>query len=310
MTTTSATLMQQVEERLEIACNRGTARMQEVCWSLLGAGGKRTRPRLLIEAGLTAELPCEALVPLATAVELAHNATLLQDDVIDKSPLRRGQPTAWSRWGAGSGILGGNLLFMRAFETLAEANLPLQSGTLAAAIGRLVEGELLQADQRWNPHPSLASVRTVAERKTGEFFGWITRSIAELGNGDAEAAQRWGMLLGFGFQLADDLLDFEQPATKIGKPAENDLREGYVAYPVAARLAEEPNLAAAIRIAFEQRSDAAFALAYQRVRSGETAVCTREELAQVTQKLASPDWLPACNSILAEQVQNSLYRNA
>lgn len=288
-------LLQKIEDEITRSVADTTHEMRRIAESLTGAGGKRLRPRLAAELGAAAGIGEEVLVPLATAVELAHNATLLHDDVIDESPTRRGKPTAWALQGAGAGILSGNFLFMQTFRTLIDAGLAPQASSMANCIRRLVEGELIQAGLRWNASPEVADVRLVAERKTGEFFAWICRSLAETGGGDCAAAERWGTLLGFGFQLADDLLDFHQllPAEKVGKPVRKDLREGYVTWPIAEEIQKNQELAQLLKVVFVSRDESQFEKAYDILAQGSVIQGLQKVLQETEDQLArSIDWLP------------------
>ena len=301
-----------IEQRLREQTQYESTFLSDVVRSLVFAGGKRMRPRLMVSFGLELEVPQQVLVACGAAVELVHAGTLLQDDVIDRSELRRGQPTAWVRWGVGAGVLGGNLVYMRAFDDLLARGYAREARWLIEALHAVVVGEMYQQQQSWQSEPDEAALVHIAHHKTGAFFGFICQVLTKYIGGDAERARQWGVLLGYGFQLADDLLDFGGP---IDKPTAKDLREGFQTLPVYRAARTSPALAAAIARAYQTRAEADYDAAYSLIRQGEARDATLAELAQVEARLMAglDGWTDGkgarIESAAREFIRASLYRD-
>ncbi len=202
---------------------------------VLSSGGKRLRPALLL---LTAEL-CGYTGPrrvqVAAAIELLHTATLLHDDVVDRSELRRGQPSANSIWGNRRAVLAGDFFYARA------SNMIIEDGSIeilerfAETIQLMAEGELLQLEFSFDASATEAQYYRVIDRKSAALLRAACEAGAILG-GVTRAEQRsiaeFGRELGLAFQLRDDALDYESPAETLGKPRYADLAEGKVTLPL------------------------------------------------------------------------------
>jgi octaprenyl-diphosphate synthase len=195
---------------------------------LVSAGGKRLRPLLTIASarasGATGDI--EASRKLAAAVEFIHTATLLHDDVVDGSNLRRGKTAAHLIWGAPSSVLVGDFLFARAFELMVETGQMRALGILATASSVIAEGEV-NLDQE--------TYLRIISAKTAELFAAAAESGA-VGAGAGEAAvqalRAYGLNLGLAFQLADDALDYGGVSEALGKNAGDDFHEGKVTMPL------------------------------------------------------------------------------
>ncbi len=207
----------------------------EIAAYLLGGGGKRLRPALvLLSAGY-----CGARGPgairLGAVVELIHTATLIHDDVIDGADLRRGRPSANHRWGNHLSVLAGDWLYMQAFRlALHERNFRILD-ILIELTQNMVEGELLQWSKLGRMDLTEAEALDLNYRKTACLFSGCTRLGAVLGNADQateQALAEYGRYAGMAFQLVDDLLDFTAQAEQLGKPVLSDLKEGKVTLPL------------------------------------------------------------------------------
>ena len=280
-----------VESMLYDCTQHSSVMGRQAMQGLVLAGGKRMRPRFLL--GLGEHFLAEqsgSLVAAAAALELTHCGTLLQDDVIDASLERRGQPTAFAMFGAGAGVLGGNRLYTTAFLLLLKVNVQWAEW-LIEALQEVVDGEIVQQEQTWQLPPDEDSLLFVSHSKTGAFFGFACKIVASLYGTDTDAANYWGRRLGFGFQLADDLLDF---GGKIDKPVCKDLREGYQTLPVfwAARRSSE--LSAAIKHVYESREGRDFRQAYDLIQQSEARAITLHVLSDLQVELLGQldAWLP------------------
>lgn len=209
---------------------------------LLSAGGKRIRPALTILAGRMLSAPHEAILTIAAAIELLHTATLVHDDLIDSSLLRRGMPTLNSKWSPGATVLTGDFLFARAAKLAADTNSVPVIKLFAKTLTTIVNGEITQ----------LLSSRCIVDRenyyqriyaKTASLFETSTQSAALVANESPETIEnvrRFGYEIGFAFQILDDILDFTGDAETIGKPVGSDLRQGLITLPAIAYIENHP----------------------------------------------------------------------
>lgn len=239
-----------VERRLREELVSREPRLEEITWHLVGAGGKRVRP-LVVLLTFRAVEPMgssarrEDAIESAVALELIHSATLLHDDIIDGNDTRRGQPSALARFGLADTLVAGDFLFCRAFALCArfEADVIRWAGEACVA---LTEGEMLQARFRRNPAVTLADYREIVARKTAVLFATGARTATYLAGGDpalVAAMHECGHRLGIAFQMQDDLLDVAGDPTVIGKPRGLDLRDGNPSLPIVLALARDAELA-------------------------------------------------------------------
>ena len=204
---------------------------------IVAAGGKRLRPLLTVAAaraaGATDDI--EAPIRLAAAVEFIHTATLLHDDVVDASQLRRGKVAAHLIWGAPSSVLVGDFLFARAFELMVETGQMRALGILARASSVIAEGEVLQLTRAHDLNLDQETYLRIISAKTAELFAAAAEAGAVgAGAGDkmVEALRSYGLNLGLAFQLADDALDYGGSSDVLGKNAGDDFHEGKVTMPL------------------------------------------------------------------------------
>ncbi|HEX6351184.1 MAG TPA: polyprenyl synthetase family protein [Candidatus Dormibacteraeota bacterium] len=203
---------------------------------LFAGGGKRLRPALvLLCARLGGDYSFERAAPAAIAVELTHAATLVHDDVIDRSPTRRGRPTAAASAGPEAAILVGDHYFARAYLESSRTGLADVVSELAAAVMRICAAELEQQAALRDYHPTLESYMSRIEGKTAALLAACCRIGGLLGgleSPDREALGRYGTGLGLAFQIADDVLDYTAEETELGKPVGHDLLEGSATLPL------------------------------------------------------------------------------
>ena len=225
---------------------------------IISAGGKRVRPALLLLVSGALGYTHAQKHQLAAVVEFIHTATLLHDDVVDESTLRRGRPTANEFFGNAASVLVGDFLYSRAFEMMVESNSMRVMSILAEATNIIAEGEVLQLMNMHNASLDEASYLRVIQSKTAKLFEASARLGAVLANSNIAiemACANYGQALGTAFQLIDDALDYAGDAVRMGKNLGDDLREGKVTLPLIVALQRaEPADAKLIRQAIE-RSD-------------------------------------------------------
>jgi len=202
---------------------------------LVGAGGKRLRPLLTVSAAQLCGYEGTSHHKLAAAVEFIHSATLLHDDVVDESDLRRGKKPANLIWGNSASILVGDFLFARAFNLMVETNSMEALGILSHASSVIAEGEVQQLAALRNLAMTEADYLRVIEAKTAALFAAATEVapvIAERPKAEREALREYGLKLGLAFQLVDDALDYGGMESALGKSVGDDFREGKMTLPV------------------------------------------------------------------------------
>lgn len=204
---------------------------------LVAAGGKRMRPMMSIAGAMMATASPDERGPgilLATAVEFIHSATLLHDDVIDESNLRRGRDTANALWGNDAAVLVGDFLFARAFELMVEADNISVLGRLAAASSQITEGEVRQMTITGRPDTPVDDYLDVIAGKTAVLFAAAAAAGAEVSGGSPDkvaAMHDYGLQLGMAFQIMDDALDYSADAAAMGKNAGDDFVDQKITLP-------------------------------------------------------------------------------
>ena len=202
---------------------------------LIAAGGKRLRPMLTLATAHLCGYRGERHIPLAACIEFLHSATLLHDDVVDESALRRGNQTANTLWGNQASVLVGDFLFSRAFQIMTDDGsvdvMRLLSGTSAI----LAEGEVLQLTTSYDVDTTEDSYLQVITAKTAALFAAACQLGAIVGDrpqAEKDALESYGRNLGIAFQLADDALDYNAKEATLGKEVGDDFREGKITLPV------------------------------------------------------------------------------
>lgn len=209
--------------------------INQIAEHIIAAGGKRLRPMLVLLAARAVGYQGSDHLQLAAVIEFIHTATLLHDDVVDESDLRRGRKTANALWGNAPSVLVGDFLYSRSFQLMVELQRMTVMQVLADTTNAIAEGEVLQLLHVNNPDVDEAAYLRVIERKTAVLFAAATRLGGVLA--DAEPATQtalaeYGMQLGIAFQIADDVLDYTADAETLGKNLGDDLAEGKATLPV------------------------------------------------------------------------------
>ncbi|PIQ83475.1 MAG: hypothetical protein COV75_07280 [Candidatus Omnitrophica bacterium CG11_big_fil_rev_8_21_14_0_20_63_9] len=203
---------------------------------LITAGGKRLRPALVLLAGAAGGTPRrQALIDAATSVELIHTATLIHDDIIDHSQLRRSQPTFHARWGTERAVLMGDYLYATAFTLLARLDSPQVMQIMADVCQELCRGELREVEARFRLDLNEEEYLQIIHDKTASLIGGCCRSGAVLGGADAEIVERltqFGTCFGLAFQIIDDCLDLTGDQERLGKSILTDLDKGALSLPI------------------------------------------------------------------------------
>jgi octaprenyl-diphosphate synthase len=209
--------------------------IRQLAGHIVAGGGKRLRPMLTLGCARLCGYRGDRHVALAAAVEFIHTATLLHDDVVDASDLRRGRDTANALWGNKPAILVGDFLFSRAFELMvADGSLRVLE-ILSRASAIIAEGEVMQLMTTSDTATTEADYLAVIQAKTAELFAAASRIgavLAERPPDEEEALDCFGRNLGTAFQLVDDMLDFSARQTELGKSVGDDFRDGKVTLPI------------------------------------------------------------------------------
>jgi len=202
---------------------------------IVGSGGKRLRPMLLLLAAKALDYDGKQHLTLAAVIEFIHTATLLHDDVVDESDLRRGKGSANAVWGNAASVLVGDFLYSKAFEMMVRVDNMRVMEILSKTTTAIAEGEVLQLLNCNNPTTTETSYLEVISRKTAILFSAATRLSALLVDASSETEAQmaaYGMHLGNAFQLIDDALDYKANAEDLGKNLGDDLAEGKPTLPL------------------------------------------------------------------------------
>ena len=250
--------MEQVDEVIGQQLHSDVALVQQIGHYIVGSGGKRVRPRLLLMVAAALGHQSPRAHTLAAVVEFIHTATLLHDDVVDESDLRRGRQTANAMFGNAAAVLVGDFLYSRAFQMMVSVQSMAVLDILANATNVIAEGEVLQLINMHDPDLAVQDYLKVIRYKTAKLF----EASAELGAvlAGVPAAQRTrcadlGRHLGTTFQLMDDLLDYDGQTEALGKNVGDDLREGKATLPLL--------------LAMQEGSQAERAMVRQAIQNGE-----------------------------------------
>jgi octaprenyl-diphosphate synthase len=211
------------------------AMIPEVANHLISSGGKRLRPILTLATAQLSHYRGEGHVKLAASVEFMHTATLLHDDVVDESDMRRGKPAARMVWGNEASVLVGDFLLGQAFKMMVEVGSLRALDILSTAATIIAEGEVAQLAAAKNTATTEDEYLAVIRGKTAELFAAaceVGPVLAERPKDEQAACRSFGMNLGIAFQLVDDALDYGGSDAKLGKNVGDDFREGKITLPV------------------------------------------------------------------------------
>ncbi|MBY0467742.1 MAG: polyprenyl synthetase family protein [Burkholderiaceae bacterium] len=229
------TEMQEVDAVITRRLASQVALVNQIAGYITGAGGKRVRPMLVLLFSNALGFRGPERFELAATVEFIHTATLLHDDVVDESDLRRGKKTANALFGNAASILVGDFVYSRAFQMMVSVNRMRVLEVLSEATNVIAEGEVLQLMNMHNPDVQVSDYLKVIRFKTAKLFEASARLgavLAEAPSDIEEACANYGRSLGTAFQLVDDLLDYEGTTTELGKNVGDDLREGKPTLPL------------------------------------------------------------------------------
>ena len=227
--------MAEVDRVLRESLRSDVALIRQVADYIVGAGGKRLRPALLLLAASACGHTGRDHHTLAAVIEMIHTATLLHDDVVDESELRRGNATANATFGNPASVLVGDFLYSRAFQLMVQVDRMRVLAIVADATNAIAEGEVMQLMHTGDAALDERAYLAVVERKTAKLFEAAGRLGAVLGDAAPaveDALARFGTHLGVAFQIMDDVLDYSGDTTAIGKNVGDDLAEGKMTLPL------------------------------------------------------------------------------
>ena len=224
-----------VDKEIIIRLDKSIPLINDIGKHLINASGKRLRP--LLTLAMAAQFNDYSKNPkiLAAAVEFIHTATLLHDDVVDESNLRRGKKTANMIWGNEFSVLAGDFLFAQSFELMVETKSIEALSSLATASCKITQGEFQQMQISNKPETSIEKYFEVIGKKTAELFGASCESGVIVANGNVKqqkAAYNYGYNLGLAFQIVDDIMDFNSKSNKMGKNLGDDFKLGKTTLPI------------------------------------------------------------------------------
>jgi len=235
--------MTEVNRKIHVALQSDVVLISQMGQYIIGAGGKRLRPKLTLLSALAHGYQGNHHTNIAAIIEFIHTATLLHDDVVDSSSLRRGQDTANTVWGNEAAVLVGDFLYSRAFEMMVEVGQMRVMEILSAATNTIAAGEVMQLMNIGEAEISVQRYMDVIAAKTGKLFEAATQLGSVLASADYDVEQsmaRYGARLGLAFQLIDDALDYTSRSDELGKNVGDDLAEGKPTLPLIYALQSAP----------------------------------------------------------------------
>jgi heptaprenyl diphosphate synthase len=227
--------MAQVEERLIAALEKRPSPVTSMCKEVICSGGKRIRPLLVLTSGLCFGPLNDDIINTAAAVELVHTASLVHDDIIDNSPTRRGKETLSKTWGNQVATLAGDYLFAEAFSIMSQHNLSYSLEQIVNAIQHMCDGEIQQSMDAFNFAVDEEIYFERIYKKTGALITACCTTGAYYNGASGQeikALMDYGINIGNGFQIIDDILDFTGDSKSVGKPIGADLLGGNITLPV------------------------------------------------------------------------------
>ena len=220
-----------VDHHIQSELKSDVALIDQIGHYIIGAGGKRLRPVTLVLGAHTLGYQGTAHIDLAAVIEFIHTATLLHDDVVDESELRRGRETANDLWGNSASVLVGDFLYSRAFQMMVAVGNPKVMDIMAQTTNAIAQGEVMQLINSHDPETSEAAYLETITRKTARLFESAARLGAVLADA-SPASERvlgdFGLNLGISFQMLDDALDYSSDAEQMGKNAGDDLEKAVI----------------------------------------------------------------------------------
>lgn len=227
--------MRNVDQRIQDSLHSHIPLIDQLGQYIVNSGGKRLRPILILLIAKHFNYRGDQHINISAIIELIHTATLLHDDVVDASALRRGKMTANQRWGNEASVLVGDFLYSRAFQMMVETESLRVMEILSQATNTIAEGEVQQLLHRNDPNITEARYLEVIRNKTAKLFeaaGRLAAVICRRPKNEEHALAQYGTYLGTAFQLIDDVLDYDANSTDLGKNIGDDLAEGKPTLPL------------------------------------------------------------------------------
>ncbi|PQQ67546.1 polyprenyl synthetase family protein [Acetivibrio saccincola] len=227
--------IQLIELELINVLSDSRGKIRDMCTSILNAGGNRIRPLLTMYSGLLFSPVNRDMIMGAVSVELIHMASLVHDDIIDNSNLRRNKPSVNSMWGNHFAVLCGDYLFSKAFEILSKLKSSKCMDLMVKSIQNMCHGEILQADNKYNWDMDIDTYYQIISKKTGSLIENSCRMGAVISGTEKkyeEAVGGYGLNIGLAFQIIDDILDICGKTNEMGKPKFEDISQGNMTLPM------------------------------------------------------------------------------
>jgi len=224
-----------IEKELEGSVNSSSPIIRQASLHLLRAGGKRIRPIFVILASKFGTYSLENVAKVAVSLELVHMASLVHDDVIDDSDIRRGLETVKARWDNRIAMYTGDFIFSRALTSIGEIEIPAVHQLLAATMLEICKGEIIQIDHQRKTDQTIRDYLRRIKRKTALLLSSSCELGALISGADpiiVRKLRRFGYFAGMAFQIVDDILDITSTDKELGKPAGSDLLNGHLTLPV------------------------------------------------------------------------------
>ena len=227
--------LEMIEKELEVAVGSNSLLLNEASLHLLQAGGKRIRPVFVLLAGKFGDYNVDVMKQVAVPLELIHMASLVHDDVIDDSEMRRGQATVKAQWNNSVAMYTGDFILARALEYITVIEDPKIHDILSKTMIEVCRGEIIQIEDKFKLDQSVRDYLRRIKRKTALLISSSCELGATVSGTDAETAarlRRFGYFIGMSFQITDDILDFTSSDEELGKPAGSDFIQGNITLPV------------------------------------------------------------------------------
>ncbi|MBA4422789.1 MAG: octaprenyl diphosphate synthase [Syntrophus sp. (in: bacteria)] len=254
--------LKRVEENMEMSLRSEVRLIPEIIHHLIGSGGKRFRPLLLLAASELCGYRGERRYPLSTIIEFIHTASLLHDDVIDQAETRRGKVSANHIWGNAASVLVGDFLYSKSFKLMTDDGNPAILKLLSTTTNTMSEGEVFQLMKAGDINLTEKEYLSIVEKKTSILISAACAIGGILGNAtdsQIEALTRLGMRLGNAFQITDDTLDYVAKEEEFGKAIGQDLKEGKMTLPLIRTMKKcNPEERLFIRKGIEEKDEEAY----------------------------------------------------
>jgi heptaprenyl diphosphate synthase len=227
--------LEMIEKELEQAVDSNSHLLNDASLHLLQAGGKRIRPVFVLLAGKFGNYNIDIMKQVAVPLELIHMASLVHDDVIDDSEMRRGQPTVKAQWNNSVAMYTGDFILARALEYITKVDVPNVHDILSKTMIEVCRGEIIQIEDKYKLDQNLRDYLRRIKRKTALLISSSCELGALVSGTDEKTAahlRRFGYFIGMSFQIIDDILDFTSTDEELGKPAGSDFIQGNITLPV------------------------------------------------------------------------------